>query len=152
MGFHANATWTSRSARGLVGPYRHVDRKPYTNQSLTVRTSGDRRSKTSSIGPSHFLTRQGRAAVGVYPRSGCFTGAMPPLLPVSIPGPWRGPLFAEKRSIPAHFTMRNVLFLMRPNEWKGLPRPKQSATRRTAKQCQDGKCNRSSTHSEGKDP
>ena len=39
-----------------------------------------------------------------------------------------------------------------PNEWKGLPCPKQSATRRTAEQCQDGRCNRSSTHSEGEDP
>ena len=31
---------------------------------------------------------------------------------VSIPSPWRRPLFAEKRAILVHFTMRNVLFLM----------------------------------------
>ena len=31
---------------------------------------------------------------------------------MSIPSPWRGPLFAEKRAILVHFTMRNVLFFM----------------------------------------
>ena len=30
----------------------------------------------------------------------------------SIPSAWRRPLFAEKRPISAHFTMRNVLLLM----------------------------------------
>ena len=37
----------------------------------------------------------------------------------------------------------------RPNEWKGLPRPELAALRRPATQCHDGKCELSSTHSEG---
>ena len=39
---------------------------------------------------------------------------------LSIPGPWRGPLFAEKRAILVYFTMRNVLFLMSIlGPWRG---------------------------------
>jgi hypothetical protein len=36
-----------------------------------------------------------------------------------------------------------------PNEWKGLPRPELAAERRAATKCHDGKCEVSSTHSEG---
>jgi hypothetical protein len=46
------------------------------------------------------------------------------------------------------FDERMELFL-RPNEWKGLPRPELTATRLSATQCHDGKCELSSTHAEG---
>ena len=35
------------------------------------------------------------------------------------------------------------------NEWKGLPRPELSACAETGNECHDGKCEVSSTHSEG---
>ena len=38
---------------------------------------------------------------------------------------------------------------MASNEWKGLPRPELAAVRRPATKCHDGKCELSSTHSEG---
>ena len=38
--------------------------------------------------------------------------------------------------------------MLRPNRWKGLPRPEPPAMRRPARQCQNGKCEPSSTHSE----
>src|ERR1035438_6618700 len=38
---------------------------------------------------------------------------------------------------------------MRPNEWKGLPRPELSTCAETGNECHEGKCEVSSTHSEG---
>src|SRR5664279_3406842 len=45
--------------------------------------------------------------------------------------------------------MVEVLFAKGPNEWKGLPRPELSACAETGNECHDGKCEVSSTHSEG---
>lgn len=41
------------------------------------------------------------------------------------------------------------VFSVGPNERKGLPRPELSAKRMSATECQVGKCELSSTHSEG---
>jgi hypothetical protein len=45
---------------------------------------------------------------------------------------------------------RATVIGLRPNEWKGLPRPDAAAWRPLAPKCHDGKCERSSTQSAGK--